>query len=36
MDGVVTLNEVLVLSTRSKRVCLVFKMDFEKACDLVS
>lgn len=36
VDGVVTINEVVDLAMRSKRVCLIFKMDFEKTSDLVS
>jgi hypothetical protein len=35
-DGVVVANEVVDLAKRSKRECLVFKVDFEKAYDSVS
>lgn len=36
VDGVVAINEVVDLSNKSKRVCLILKVDFKKACDLVS
>ncbi|WJX46310.1 Amidase 1 [Trifolium repens] len=35
-DGVVVANEVIDLAKRSKKECLVFKVDFEKAYDSVS
>jgi hypothetical protein len=35
-DGVVVINEVVDLAVRSKRECLIFKVDFEKAYDTVS
>lgn len=31
VDGVVTINEVVDVAKRSKRHCLIFKLDFEKA-----
>jgi hypothetical protein len=36
VDGVVVANEVVDLTERSRRECLVFKVDFEKAYDSVS
>jgi hypothetical protein len=35
-DGVVVVNEVVDLAKRSKKECVIFKVDFEKAYDLVS
>lgn len=36
VDGVVAVNEIIDLSRKSKKECLTFKVDFEKAYDLVS
>lgn len=35
VDGVLVVNEVVDLAKRSKRECLIFKVDFEKAYDSV-
>jgi hypothetical protein len=35
-DGVVVVNEVVDLAKRSKKECVIFKVDFEKAYDSVS
>jgi hypothetical protein len=35
-DGLVVINEVMDMVVRSKRECLIFKVDFEKAYDSVS
>ncbi|MCI68181.1 reverse transcriptase, partial [Trifolium medium] len=34
--GVVTVNEIIDLAKKSSKDCLIFKVDFEKAYDLVS
>lgn len=36
VDAVMTINEVVDLAKRSKRHCLIFKVDFEKSYDAVS
>lgn len=36
VDGVVVVNDVIELGRHAKKVCLIFKVDFEKAYDLVS
>lgn len=36
VDDVVAVNELEGIARNSKMVCLVFKIDFEKAYDLVS
>lgn len=36
VDGVVSINEILDLSRVSRRVCLMFKVDFDQAYELVS
>jgi len=36
MDSVVAINEVIDAARKGKRECLIFKVDFEKACDSVS
>lgn len=36
VDGVVIMNELVVLVKHSRKYCLLFKVDFEKACDFVS
>lgn len=36
LDGVLTANEILDLVTRSKKSCMLFKIDFEKAYDRIS
>ena len=36
MDGVVVVNEIIDLARKSRRVCLIFKVDLEKAYDSVS
>jgi len=35
VDGVVAVNEIIDLARKSRRECLIFKVDFEKACDSV-
>ncbi|MCH84850.1 RNA-directed DNA polymerase (Reverse transcriptase) [Trifolium medium] len=35
-DGVVVVNEVVDLAKRSKKECVIFKVDFERAYDSVS
>lgn len=36
VDGVVAVNEIIDLARKSRRGCLIFKVDFEKAYDSVS
>lgn len=36
LNGVVVLNDVVDLAKRRKEECLLFKVDFEKTCDLIS
>jgi len=36
VDGVVAVNEVIDVARKSKKECLIFKVDFEKACDSIS
>ncbi|GAU49947.1 hypothetical protein TSUD_408420 [Trifolium subterraneum] len=36
VDGVVAVNEIIDFARKSKRSCLIFKVDFEKAYDSVS
>lgn len=36
MDGVVVVNEIIDLTRMFTKTCLIFKVDFEKACDSVS
>jgi hypothetical protein len=36
VDGVVAVNEIIDLAKKSRKECLIFKVDFEKAYDLVS
>lgn len=36
VNGVVVINEMVDLAKKSKRACLILKVDFKKACDLVS
>lgn len=33
VDGVVVVIEVIDVVTRIKKTCLIFKVDFKKACD---
>jgi hypothetical protein len=35
VDGVLVVNELLDFAKKSKKECLIFKVDFEKAYDLV-
>jgi hypothetical protein len=35
VDGVLVVNEMVVLAKKSGRGCLIFKVDFEKAYDSV-
>jgi hypothetical protein len=36
VDGVVAVNEIIDLAKKSRKECLIFKADFEKAYDSVS
>jgi hypothetical protein len=36
VDGVLVVNEVVKLAKKSKKECLIFKVDFEKAYDSVN
>lgn len=36
VDGVVVANKVLYLAKCSRKICLIFKVDFKKTYDLVS
>lgn len=36
VDGVVAVNEIIDLARKSRRECLIFKVDFEKAYDSAS
>lgn len=36
LDGVVVLNEVLDYARKRRKLCMIFKVDFEKAYDSVS
>ena len=36
VDGVVAVNEIIDVAWKTKKECLIFKVDFEKACDSVS
>lgn len=36
VDGIVVVNEVIELDKKSKKLCLIFKVSFEKAFDSVS
>lgn len=36
LDGVLVINEIADFDKRFKKECLLFKIDFEKACDNVS
>lgn len=36
IDGVMVINELVDLARRSRKVCLIFKVDLEKTYDLVS
>jgi hypothetical protein len=36
VDGVLTVNEVIDLAKRTKKKCMIFKVDFEKAYDSVN
>lgn len=36
LDGVVVVNEILDLGKRTRRDCMVIKIDFERAYDCVS
>ena len=36
MDGVVAINEIIELSRRGHKYCLIFKLDFKKTYDSVS
>lgn len=33
VDGMVVVNEIVDLTRKSKKDCLLFKIDFKKACD---
>jgi len=35
VDGVLVVNELVYYAKKVKKECLIFKVDFEKACDLV-
>jgi len=36
VDGVVTVNEIIDVTRKTEKECLIFKVDFEKAYDSVS
>lgn len=36
VDGVVVVNKVVDLAKKSKKDCLIFKVNFEKDCDSMS
>lgn len=36
MDGVVVVNEIIDLARMFTKICLIFKVDFEKVYDSVS
>lgn len=35
LDGVLIVNEIVDLAKRRKEECMLFKVDFQKACDLL-